>query len=67
MPEKLLPHPDTPPPDRSHSIDQRHTFTRGGRHEPNSGPEYNPVLEVNINLPAEELHVEPDVRETPSE
>ncbi len=67
MTERFSPQPNnsqTPPPDRSHSIDPRHTFARGGYDSPNSGPEHNPVLEVGVSLPAAELHEEPVVRET---
>lgn len=55
---------DITPPDRSSSIDPRHTFARGGKDNPNSGPEYNPVLEISVSLPGAELHEEPGARET---
>lgn len=58
---------NTTPPDRSSSIDSRHTFARGGYDSPNSGPEHNPVLEVSVSLPGAGLHAEPVVRETQAE
>lgn len=55
--------------DRSSSIDQRHTFIRGGYEDPNSGSEYNPVLEIKHPLFNQQekqvLHVKHD--EAPSQ
>ena len=56
----------TPLPDRSDSIDPKHTYARGGTDSPNSGDEYNPVLEVT-SLPEVDLHVVPHAPETQSE
>lgn len=52
------------PPDRSSSIDPRHTFIRGGYDDPNSGSEHNPTLEIkHFSFNQQErqvLHVKPD-------
>lgn len=61
---QALANPDPDLLDRSDTIDPKFTIARGGRGEPNSGPEYNPVLEVSVNPPAVELRVEPVARET---
>ena len=61
---QALANPDPDLLDRSSSIDSYFTFARGGRGQPNSGPEHNPVLEVSVSPPAVELRGEPVVRET---
>ena len=64
MSERFQPHPELPP-DRSASIDPKHTYARGGYDSPNSGPEYNPVLEVS--QPVVGLRVKPVSLETPNQ
>lgn len=50
--------------DRSFSIDPKHTFSRGSYDDPNSGNEYNPILEIKHHLFNQQerqvLHVKPD-------